>query len=237
MNVEKFACGFLVLSAFLGTARADFVLSYTAEQDAPAPGLNRYEFFARNDGQHGSGVRLLDLDVELVTNQPMVIGNFPHSSKPDLTGSRTPDPYHSDRSFVNILGDPASDDTAPDNFWVVEARVVSQTPSGGITDFDVSGPHLENHGVIATDAANGGRGALFAVAVVPSSTSLIKLIPWGFGGETGPAFGDYRDSTSIPPLQPGLDDFRQLNPLSVPEPSVLCIAGGMVLLIPRRSLR
>lgn len=240
MKCMKWAAGLLAVSGLCGTVRADFSLSYTAEPGAPAPGLTRYEFFARNDGNHGSGVRLLDMDIELRTNQPMVVGTFPRSGKLDLTGSQTPDPYHSDRSFVNILGDPSSDsDSVPNALWVVEAQVRGTAAgNGGVTDFDVSGAHLDNHGVIATSAANGGRGALFGVAVVPSSTSLIELIPWGLGGESGPAFGDFTGGTlPISPVQPDPNDFTQLYPLVIPEPGTALLLGISALaLLPRRRI-
>ena len=237
MKSIKWAAGLLTVSGLCGIARGDFNLSFTAEPDAPAPGLTRYEFFARNDGNHGSGVRLLDMDIELRASQPMVVGTFPRSGKLDLTGSQTTDPYHSDRSFINILGDPSSDsDSVPNALWVVEAQVRGTAPGdGGVMDFDVSGAHLDNHGVIATSAVNAGHGALFAVAVVPSSTSFIELIPWGLGGESGPAFGDFTGGTlPIGPVQPDPNNFTQIYALVVPEPGMASVGIGALMLLRRR---
>jgi hypothetical protein len=237
-----FAAGALL--GFVRLASADYQLSYTVERNAPDANHERFEFFARNDGNHGSGVRLLAEDIELVSDQKMVIGTLANGDA-DVSGYGAADYFHSDRSYINILTSPGD----PENNVVTQYDVVFTKPHpdshpdwvGGSSDFRVVRSHIgSNHGVIADSTANGGRGALIATAVVPNSATYVELIPWGLGGETGPAFGDFLGTADPPPqighLEPG--GYNQLNALVVPEPAGAAIGCiGLALVFTRRNLR
>jgi hypothetical protein len=112
---------------------------------------------------------------------------------------------------------------------------------GGSSDFRVVGAHLHLHGIPADSTVNGGRGALIATAIVPNTATYVEMIPWGLGGETGPAFGDFLGHADPPPQIGQLDPsgFNQLNALSIaiPEPAVMGLLGIAVggLLRRRRS--
>src|SRR5947209_8558383 len=102
----KAALAFLAALAATGAARADFTMNYTVELDTPDANHARLTFYTINDGNHGSGTKLLVDDIELISDQPMVIGVRPDNGLPDISGIGAADPYHSDRSFVNVLGEP-----------------------------------------------------------------------------------------------------------------------------------
>src|SRR5690242_10452545 len=100
--------GIAVIGAVLGIsqmAAADFSLSYTAQPDAPDAGHWRFEFYARNDGNHGSGRRLLTEDIELLCDQKMAVGTLANGDA-DVSGILAADFFNSDRSYINILGNP-----------------------------------------------------------------------------------------------------------------------------------
>jgi len=240
-------------SAFLaglagGTARADFTVNYTVELNAPDANHARLNFYTLNDGNHGSGTKVVADDIELISDQPMVIGTRPDTGLADVSGVAAPDPYHSDRSFVNILGDPSIQGyNEPKKFNVILPRTPQLDPSlyvGGTKDFRVVGAWLNmpnditqpTNGVIATPAANGGHGALIASAVVPNTATFVEMIPWGLGGDTGPAFGDFLGGGDPPPLlgtlQPG--GYNEMSPLfasvhAQPVPLPLSAVGGGAL--------
>src|SRR5947209_6296946 len=92
------ATAFLAAMAVGGAARADFTMNYTIELNTPDADHARLNFYTVNDGNHGSGTKLLDDDIELISDQPMVIGTRPDNGLPDLSGVGAAAPYHSDRS-------------------------------------------------------------------------------------------------------------------------------------------
>jgi len=238
----KMKAGIAAIVAVLGMAQiaaADFDLSYRVQPDAPDANHWRIQFFARNDGNHGSGIRLLDEEIELVSDQKMVIGSDSDGG-PDVSGYGAADFFNSDRSFINILGNYGD----PENHirgWIVWTNPQLGNPNawvGGSSDFRVARNHLNNHGVVADASVNNGLGALIATAVVPNTATYVKLIPWGLGGETGPAFGDFLGHGDPPPqigtLEPG--GWNQLDELAVavPEPSMLAFASAVGLSLVRR---
>jgi hypothetical protein len=247
----KAACVAVATLAMASAARADFTVNYTVDLHTPDANHARFNFYTLNDGNHGSGTKLVADDIELVSDQPMVVGFRPDNGLADVSGVGAPDPYHSDRTFVNILGDPSVKGyNEPQKFSIVLPRTAQLNASdyaNGTADLRVVGGWINEpnditqptNGVIATAAANGGHGALIASAVVPNNATYVKMIPWGLGGDTGDPFGDYIDPANPPPqighLAP--DGYNELSPLfaSVPEPgSMTLLAAGMLLCTSRR---
>ena len=245
--------GFVVSLGFAGFAQADFAVSYLRDPNPPDAGHQRFEFFAKNDGGHGSGQRLLAEDIELVSDQKMVMGYLANGDA-DVSGVGAANFFQSDRSYINILGSPGDPENAfhdPSGPTDPPSVVFTKpNPSqhdqwvGGSADFRVVRTHLHNLGVIANGSANGGRGALIATAIVPDNATFVELIPWGLGGETGPAFGDFLGNADPPPQIGHLDPsgFNELHALavSIPEPSVLgfCAAAlGFAAVQKRRARR
>lgn len=165
----------LIAMSVADVAKADFAFSVTV-QDAGG-GLQRVQVFARSTGSGvdvgskalGSDITITDFSGHnLVTK--FVSGAA--TAKADLTGIAAPDPYNSDRSFVNLLGDPSGGPAGTDNdptAYNVVQTVPMNTHSNylnGVSQFEVVGANLSG-GVDATSAANGGKGALIAVAVAP----------------------------------------------------------------------
>ena len=232
----KIQTGIAAIVAVLGLvqiAAADFDLSYRIQPQAPDAGHWRIQFFARNDGNHGSGNRLLAEDIELVSDQKMVMGTD-SSGDADVNGYGAASFFNSDRSFIKILGSPGD----PENHvhgWMDYANPQPTDQSkwvGGSLDFRLVDDHLNNYGVIADGTTNGGLGAMIATAVVPNTATYVKLIPWGLGGNTGPGFGDFLGHGDPPPqigtLQPG--GWNQVDELSVavPEPTALALCASAV---------
>lgn len=228
----------IVLGVSLGSvplASADFTVSYVLDPNPPDATHQRFEFFAKNDGGHGSGRRLLAEDIELVCDQKMVMGYLANGDA-DVCGAGAANPFTSDRSYINIFGSPGDPENAftdPNNPNDQLGLVFTKPKPtehdqwvGGSSDFRVVLAHLHgNGGVIADSTANGGRGALIATAIVPDNATFVEMIPWGLGGETGPAFGDFLGHADPPPQIGHLDPsgFNEVNALSVavPEPSLL----------------
>jgi hypothetical protein len=215
-------------------ALADFTVSYVKDPSPPDANHQRFEFFAKNDGGHGSGQRLLAEDIELVSDQKMVMGYLANGDA-DISGVGAADFFHADRSYINILGspgdpenafhDPSGPNDAPSVVFTKPNPNQHDQWVGGSADFRVVRLHQHNFGVIADGTANGGRGALIATAIVPNNATYIEMIPWGLGGETGPAFGDFLGHADPPPQIGHLDPsgFNQLNALAVavPEPAAI----------------
>lgn len=240
----------LVLAASLGfvrCAQADFTVSFVEDPNPPDANHQRFEFYALNDGGHGSGQRLLAEDIELVSDQKMVLGTLANGDA-DVTGLDAPNQFSSDRSYVNILGSPGDPENAfddpskPTDLFPVVFTNPKPTDHGqwvgGSSDFRVVLSHIHNQGVIANSTSNGGRGALIATAIVPNNATFIEMIPWGLGGETGPAFGDFLGHADPPPQIGHLDPsgFNELSPLSVavPEPATLGLLAAVFCLADRR---
>ena len=238
----------VALGLSLGCARgalADFTVNYLKDPNPPDANHQRFEFFAKNDGGHGSGQRLLAEDIELVSDQKMVIGSLANGDA-DINGTGAADFFNSDRSFINILGSPGDPENTAHLPNLPPFSVVWSQPKpdqhdqsvGGSSDFRVVGSHLNNHGVIADSSANGGHGALIAVAIVPNNATYIEMIPWGLGGESGPAFGDFLGHADPPPQIGQLDPsgFNQLDALAVaiPEPTGIGLGVVMLGLLARR---
>lgn len=243
----------IVLGVSLGSAplaSADFTVSYVRDPNPPDASHQRFEFYAKNDGGHGSGRRLLAEDIELVSDQKMVMGYLANGDA-DISGVGAPDFFNSDRSYINILGSPGDPENAfhdPSGPTDPPSVVFAQPKPtqhdqwvGGSSDFRVVRTHLHSQGVIADGTANGGLGALIATAIVPDDATYIEMIPWGLGGETGPAFGDFLGHADPPPQFGHLDPtgFNQLNALSVavPEPAATgLIAAAIGCLVLRRRI-
>ena len=139
MRLVSYSVAAAVLVALVRTASADFDFSYAVQPGAPDANHTRVQFFARNDGANDSGMRVLAEDLELVSDRNMVV--VTSSTLADVIGVGAPDPYHSDRSFINILGDPGNpDDSDPSqglvNYSAPDRHLVSAF-AGGISDFRV----------------------------------------------------------------------------------------------------
>lgn len=170
----------LVGMSVAGVAKADFTFSFTV-QDAGA-GLQRVQIFALANGNGinvGSRALASDITIADLSGHNLVTKfvSGAATAKADLTGVAASDPYNSDRSFVNLLGDPSGGAAGADNDPTAY-NVVQTVPANthlnyinGVSQFEVVGANLSG-GVDATSAANGGKGALIAVGVAPSGDIL-----------------------------------------------------------------
>ena len=220
MHNVRVAWAASVLLYVASAANAEFVFS-TTTTDAGG-GDERVELFALNRG-NGSGTKALASEITITDESGhTLVTKFksPSGQQPDVTGVQAPDPYNSDRSFVNLLGDPSGGASGTDND-PTSYNLISFNPPNpagahlspwtiGVTQFQVTGANLSG-GVDATAAANGGRGALIAVAVAPSGDAI------SFSGSIG---GD------------------QGGPQSIPEPvGVPILAIGLAAIVRRRCRR
>lgn len=207
--------------ASAGVARANFHISAVIQN--LADGNERTEIFALNNGVDGTGTKAIASDITIadLSGPNLVIGfvNNAPTAHADVMGVFAPDPYNSDRSFVNLLGDPSGGTSGIDNDPTAYS-VVSTVPANthanfthGVTQFEVVGVNLFG-GVDATSAANGGKGALIAVAVAPIGDQI------NFQGSIGGDSGDPQPF-SWP---------------SIPEPASLSMlgVGALGLLVRRR---
>ena len=196
----------LGLACAAAPAKADFVLSDTAA--LVGDGTERINFYARNTGTSGSGSKVVALDLTLAafsdqagTKPANLVIKFVSTdadSTADLTGAGATDPYHSDRSFINLLGNPPSN---PSQFTVVDTspKNTHDNYSGGVTHFEMVGAQLF-HPPDGT-VANNGRGALVAVAVLEGGG--FAKISGLLGGDVGPPFGVSLGPVGLPVPLPG----------------------------------
>ena len=218
-------CKLLLLAAALmlcRTAQADF--SYSYERVEAGGGLDRVSFYALSDlntaPDVGTQVLGADLTIRDLLGNNLVVkfeddGTDPIT--PDLTGAFAPDPYHSDRSFINLLGDPSNHhDSNPRNAFVIGTTPAStfSNYANGVWEFETTLILGLTGGVNATSTANEGRGALIAVAVVPSGD------PVQLFGLLGGALPD------SPP--------RNVN-IITPEPTGVVLLGIVGLLLRNRQ--
>ena len=217
-------CGILTLAAALVLCRpasADF--TYSFQRVDAGGGLDRVSFYALSNPNTAPdvGTQALGADLTLrdLNGNQLVIKFYDDGVDPitpDLTGARAPDPYHSDRSFINLLGDPSNHhDSNSHNAVLLGTRPDDTFDdfANGVWEFEATLIVGFTGGVNATSTANGGRGALIAVAVVPSGDP-VQL----FGMLGG----------SLPDSPP-----RDLN-IITPEPTALGLLGLVGSLLRRR---
>lgn len=213
------ALAVLGICAMVGSAQAAFTFTTTVEDGQPDAQHTRFELFALNIG-NGTGTKALadDITVQAFTpaGQPDTVLTPAHvGTQPDFSGKSIADPYHSAFTFVNLLGDPSGGTSGTDNdptaFSVVSVDTSPTRQFGPpFSRIEVTGANLSG-GVDATAAANGGKGALLAVAVVPSGDDV--QFSGNIGGDVGNVF----------PLPP-----------PIPEPSLLAVMALAPALARRR---
>jgi hypothetical protein len=180
----------VVVLTLTGAVKAEFNFSVFSE-DAGG-GNERIAIYARNDG-NGTGSRAVASDITIadLSGHNLVTKFKAATGRPDVTGVEAPDPYHSDRSFVNLLGD-ENDLTGVDNDPTAYNLVTFNPPNPGgahtspwatgVTSFEVVGANLTG-GVHADSTVNGGKGALIAVAVAPAGDAI--CVAGSIGGDSG----------------------------------------------------
>lgn len=214
-------CALLTLAFALtlsGAASADF--TYSSQRVDAGGGFDRVSFYALSnpDTAPDVGTQLVGADLTLrdLNGNPLVIRfQDDGAHRPDLTGALAPDPYQSDRSFINLLGDPSNLANAdPNNALVIgtSPRDTFSNFANGVWEFRMT-LILSAGGVNATGTVNGGRGALIGVAVVPRGD------PVQLFGMLGGALPD------SPP--------RNVD-IITPEPAGLAVVGIVGLLLRRR---
>lgn len=232
-----------VTMSLASAARGDLLFSATDEN--LGNGYDRRMYFIRNDGTNGTGTRVTSSDVTLSSEDQRInfVIKFVNSSataKADLTGTALyedsdEDPsalFHSDRTFVNLLGNWNSSTTDPTGYLVTSTNPPNQRFNyvGNVTRLEVSGAYAG--GVDATAAVNYGLGALMAVAVVPWSDPRFgpPITIYGtVGTETGVSQEFFFGSPNLfPPLPP---------PPSFPEPAGALAIGTLLLMRRQRRTR
>lgn len=198
----------LITLSLACVCRADFSLSFTSEDIGGGLGRITYYALAR-PGSGSNQILASDLTLDDKSGHNFVIRFSSGTAKADLTGTAAPDPYHSDRSYINLLGDPSGGASGTDNDPTAYS-VVSTTPAnthanyaGGVSQFEVVGANLSG-GVDASSASNGGNGAIIAVAVVPLGDDICLM--GSLGGATGGAQSIFclPEPATIAILLPGL---------------------------------
>lgn len=224
-----------LFTALANSARADLRFSETGEN--LGNGYQRLMYFVTNDGTNGTGTHLTLSDVtvadldgsNLVTK--FVSGSL--TAKADLTGSALylnsgsdrKIVFHSDRTFVNLLGDWNASTTDP-TAYVVSSTNPPNTQGNfltGVGHLEVSGGNPA--GVDASSTVNYGLGVLFAVVVAPSRDRIDTV--GVLGTETGTNWNfDFRPDDPFPPPPPP----------AFPEPALIPAFGALLLLrYPRRD--
>lgn len=175
-------CKWVALSIVLGlagAARADLTESY--ERVDAGNGFDRLNFFALSNPATtpdvGTEVIAFDLTLQDLSGHDLLIKfqSTGPTPRPDLTGMFAPDPYHSDRTFLNALGDPANaHDSDPTNIHIVQINPAGTYANyaNGVSQFNLVGSFGPSGGITATSATNGGKGALIGVAVVPAGDTV-----------------------------------------------------------------
>lgn len=174
--------------ALAGVAKADFVFNTTTESISGSSNERVILWAINQGGTTGTKALASDVTVKDLAGHSLVFTFVSPTGKADLTGSSaaTADPYNSNGSIVNLLGD-ANDSTGADNDPTAYS-VVSTVPANthanyqNISQFEVVGANLTG-GVHASTAINGGKGALVAVAVAPAGDGI--NFSGSIGGDAG----------------------------------------------------
>ena len=219
-------CALLVAIAGLavtGVAKADFI--FTGDFQDAGNGLERVPFYALNNGADRTGTKALASEVTIqdMSRNALVIKfvNATGTAKADLTGRAFLGngglPTDSDRTFVNLLPDPSDPSYDPTAYTVVSTDPpnIHVNFLSGLSQLEVAGANLSG-GVDATRTANGGKGALIAVAVAPLGDGIHLF--GSIGGDTGTP-------------QP----FDVFSPVPEPGTAVLLLVSAGALLLPARS--
>lgn len=235
-RISGFAAPVVIL-LLTSTARGDLLIGSLQYNSG---GYNHQMYFVRNDGRNGSGTRVVGVDMTLddTVNLPLLVIKFVNDSataQADLTGAAlyrdSGDDltalFHSDRSFVNLIGDwngdgdPAAFITTTTNPANVHSNFVN-----GVSQFEVSG--VIPGGVDATARTNYGLGALFAVVVRPWNVPTYSA--------PGSVRGSLTTDTGV--IEP-IDVFQDSQPITetvppFPEPAGVALIGAVLLLGRRR---
>lgn len=218
-------------------------LAFYGTEENLGNGYHRLMYFVRNDGANGTGSRMTSSDIILSSDRTTFLTRFVNgaaSAKADLTGSALylnagSDPtalYHSDRTFINLLGNWNSSTTDPTAYTVTSTNPLNSHVNflGDLSWLEVGGTNAA--GVDATATVNYGLGALMAVAIVPWNDpgyGASVQVHGTVGTETGATqtFELGVHQNLFPPFPP---------PPPFPEPTGAAAIGFLLLLRrPRRS--
>ena len=180
MRSDHLVAAALTLFALCAGAAADtFPRDYIPEPLQDGSDNWRINFYVHLDPAFGNGTRLVEFDslslTDITPGHRLLIGfaSSAPNADADPFGMAAPDAYHSDRTFLNILGDPSGGPSGTENDPRKFTPIAISMPlahanwAGGVTSFTASGARFLFSDGADANTSNGGLGALFGAAVVP----------------------------------------------------------------------